>query len=363
MNVLALNVGSSSLKYTLFSMPREAILAESSGAQTTKEVFAHCQPLAVDAIGHRVVHGGPHFVAPIRVIESVLGELRNLSALDPVHNPAETAALEQGMRLLPNIPSVAVFDTAFHQSLPPVAACYALPHALSERLELRRYGFHGTSYKYVSQRLLTCLGRDAIGTKLIVCHLGNGASVCALRDGKSVDTSMGFTPLEGLIMGTRCGDIDAGLLLFLLRTQAMTPAQLDTLLNQQSGLKGLGGHGGDVRLLESAADDGDPQAELTLTAFAYRVRKYIGAYAAALGGVDALAFTGGIGEHSATMRTRICDGLAFLGIALDPKRNAAAPAAETLLSLDSSSTPIWKIPTDEQRQLAREVFTLLKENP
>ncbi len=361
MNVLALNVGSSSLKYTLFSMPREAILAESSGAQTTEEVFTHCQALGVDAIGHRVVHGGPRFIAPTLVTEEVLDSLRNLSALDPVHNPAEVAALEQGMRLLPNVPTVAVFDTAFHQSLPPVAACYALPHALSERLELRRYGFHGTSYKYVSQRLLACLGRAAIGTKLIICHLGNGASVCALRDGKSIDTSMGFTPLEGLIMGTRCGDIDAGLLLYLLRTQAITPAQLDTLLNQQSGLKGLGGHGGDIRLLERAAADGAPQAELALAAFAYRVRKYIGAYAAALGGVDALVFTGGIGEHSAGMRGRICDGLAFLGIALDPERNATMQATETLLSPDSSPTPVWKIPTDEQRQLAREIFTLLHE--
>ena len=351
------------MKYTLFSMPREAILAESSGAQATEEVFAHCQTLGVDAIGHRVVHGGPRFIAPTRVTASVLQELRSLSALDPVHNPAEVAALELGMRLLPSIPTIAVFDTAFHQSLPPVAACYALPHALSARLELRRYGFHGTSYKYVSQRLLACLGREAIGTKLIICHLGNGASVCALQDGKSVDTSMGFTPLEGLIMGTRCGDIDAGLLLYLLRTQAMTPAQLDTLLNQQSGLKGLGGHGGDVRLLERAAADGDPQAELALAAFAYRVRKYIGAYAAALGGADALAFTGGIGEHSAGMRARICEGLAFLGITLDPVRNAAAPATETLLSPDSSPTPIWKIPTDEQRQLAREVFALLNEKP
>lgn len=363
MNVLALNVGSSSLKYTLFSMPSEAVLAQSAEAQTAEAVFAHCQTLGVDAIGHRVVHGGPRFLAPTRVTKSVLDDLRSLSALDPLHNPAEVSALELGMRLLPNTPTVAVFDTAFHQSLPPVAAGYALPHELSERLALRRYGFHGTSYQYVSQRLLARLGREASGTKLIVCHLGNGASVCALRDGKSVDTSMGFTPLEGLVMGTRCGDLDPGLLLYLLRTQELTPAQLDTLLNQQSGLKGLGGHKGDVRLLESAATAGDLRAELALAAFAYRVRKYIGAYAAALGGVDALAFTGGIGEHSAGMRARICDGLAFLGISLDPERNTAAPAAETLLSPDSSPTPVWKIPTDEQRQLAREVFTLLKENP
>lgn len=367
MNILALNVGSSSLKYTLFAMPTEAVLVEgheeSLGPQATEEVFAHCQALGVDAIGHRVVHGGPRFIAPTRVTKGVLDGLRNLSALDPLHNPTEVAVMELGMHLLPSIPTVAVFDTAFHQSLPPVAACYALPHALSERLALRRYGFHGTSYQYVSLRLLSCLGREATGTKLVICHLGNGASVCALLDGKSVDTSMGFTPLEGLIMGTRCGDIDAGLLLYLLRTQAITPAQLDTLLNQQSGLKGLGDHGGDVRLLECATAIGDPRAELALAAFAYRVRKYIGAYAAALGGVDALAFTGGIGEHSAAMRTRICDGLAFLGITLDPERNAAAPATETLLSPDSSPTPVWKIPTDEQRQLAREVFTLLKENP
>ena len=239
--------------------------------------------------------------------------------------------IEAGLRLLPDAPAVAVFDTAFHRTLPDVAWRYALPAELSERLHLRRYGFHGLSHKYVSERLLHHLGRDPAGTRLITCHLGSGASVCALRDGKSVDTSMGLTPLEGLVMGTRSGDVDPGLLLYLLRTQGMTPDGLDDLLNHQSGLKGLAGQS-DVRELEQAADAGDERATLALDIFAYRVRKYIGAYAAALGGLDALAFTGGIGEHSPPMRARICRDLEFLGLSSgrrpQPKRHRPRPGAD-----------------------------------
>jgi len=253
---------------------------------------------------------------------------------------------------------VAVFDTAFHRTLPEEAWRYALPSDLADRLGLRRYGFHGISHRFVSGRLLDCLGRAPAGTRLITCHLGSGASVCALLGGASVDTSMGLTPLEGLVMGSRSGDLDPGLLLYLLRTQGMTAQQLDDLLNQDSGLKGLAGKS-DVRDLEQAAGAGDARAGMALEIFAYRVRKYLGAYAAALGGLDAVAFTGGIGERGAGMRARICRGLDFLGVTLDDERNwAATGGAPALISADGGPTPVWVIPTDEERQIAREVAVL-----
>ena len=257
------------------------------------------------------------------------------------------------------MPAVAVFDTAFHKTLPETAWRYALPYPLSERLGLRRYGFHGLSYRYVSETLLQCLGRDPAGTRLIVCHLGSGASVCALKGGASVDTSMGLTPLEGLVMGTRSGDVDPGLLLYVQRREQMSADALDDLLNHESGLKGLAGQN-DVRNLEEAAAAGDARAAMALDIFASRVRKYIGAYAAALGGLDALAFTGGIGEHSPPMRARICAGLGFLGIHIDAGRNDSANGKAPLpLSSDTAPLPIWMIPTDEERQIARELFALL----
>ncbi len=368
MHILALNAGSSDLKYKLFGMPDEEVLAEgivensgsSSMTQSAEAAIEKCHPSGIDAIGHRIVHGGQHFVEPTRITPEALETLRTLQNLDPLHNPTEVAVIEVGIQRVPNAPAVAIFDTAFHRTLPDVAACYALPWEMSERLGLRRYGFHGISYRYVSERLLQCLGREAVGTRLIVCHLGSGASICAIRDGRSVDTSMGLTPLEGLVMGTRCGDVDPGLLLYLLRTQNMTVAQLDELLNHQSGMQGISGLSNDERNLEKAAASGDPRAELALAMSAYRVRKYIGAYAAAMGDVDAVAFTGGIGEHSAPMRERICRDLGFLGVTLDTARNQSAHSSTpTLVSLDGSPVPIWIIPTDEERQVVRETFLLL----
>jgi len=369
MNILALNAGSSTLKYKFFGMPEETVLAGGSldhpGGEgivpAARAAIETCRPQGIDALGHRVVHGGTHFSEPVRVTPEALDSLRTLKDLDPLHNPTETAMIEAGLRLLPDAPAVAVFDTAFHHTLPETAWRYALPSDLAARLSLRRYGFHGISHQYVSGRLLHCLGRGPEGTRLIVCHLGSGASVCAVRDGKSVDTSMGMTPLEGLLMGTRSGDVDPGLLLYLLRTQGMTPDGLDDLLNHRSGLKGLSGRSGDVRELEQAADAGDGRAALALDIFAYRVRKYIGAYAAALGGLDAVAFTGGIGEHSAGMRSRICRGLDFLGVGLDnPRNESAAGHIPVQISADGSPVPIWMIPTDEERQIAREVAALLR---
>jgi len=370
MNILALNVGSSSLKFRLFQITADAETVLTEGAverldagalpDAAEKAIAQCRPFGIDAVGHRVVQGGALFSEPTRVTPDVLQGLRGLEELDPLHNPTEVALIEAALRLLPDAPSVAVFDTAFHRTLPEVAWRYALPSEMADRLGLRRYGFHGISHRYVSGRLLDCLGREAAGTRLITCHLGSGASVCALRDGASVDTSMGLTPLEGLVMGSRSGDVDPGLLLYLLRTQGMTPEQLDDMLNHGSGLKGLTGRS-DVRDLEQAAGAGDARADMALEIFAYRVRKYLGAYAAALGGLDAVAFTGGIGERGAQMRARICRGLDFLGVTLDEGRNGAATGGDpALISAGGGPTAVWVVPTDEELQIAREVSALLQ---
>lgn len=369
MNILALNAGSSSLKFRLFRVDSdtEDVLTEGTAervkgdslAAAAEKAIRQCKPFGIDAVGHRLVQGGNKFTEPTRITPAALDGLRELKALDPLHNPTEVGLIEDAQRLLPGVPNVAVFDTAFHKTLPPVAYTYALPHELSAKLSLRRYGFHGLSHQYVSGRLLGCLGRDAKGTRLVTCHLGSGASVCALRDGESVDTSMGMTPLEGLVMGTRAGDVDPGLLLYLLRTQNMTPEQLDDLLNTQSGLQGVSGVSADVRDLEKAVTDGNAQAALALALFAYRVRKYIGAYAASLGGLDAVAFTGGIGERSAAMRVRICAGLEFFGLHLSAEVNEKAEGKEAAqISLGDSAVSVWVIPTDEERQIAREVARL-----
>ena len=374
MNILTLNAGSATLKYKLFALPSdnafnqtETVLAEGAADQAAggmiaaaEKVIAECQAHGIDAVGHRVVHGGAAFTQPTRVTPEVLKILHGLGDLDPLHNPTEIAMIETGLRLLPQTPAVAVFDTAFHQTLPELAWRYALPRELSDRFGLRRYGFHGISYQYVSERLLQCLGRGREGTRLIICHLGSGASVCALRDGKSVDTSMGLTPLEGLVMGTRSGDIDPGLLLYLQRSAKMSAETVDDLLNHQSGLLGVAGQS-DVRELEKAATGGDAHAELALELFAYRVCKYIGAYTAALEGLDAVAFCGGIGEHSASMRSRICRRLAFLGLKLDSTRNAAVGKEAAKVSAEAAAVSVWVIPTDEERQIARETGKALGE--
>ena len=371
MNILALNAGSSSLKFRLFRVNGDAeeVLTEGAAERVdgdallpaAEKAVDQCKALGIDAVGHRLVHGGPN-TKPLRITPEALDELRKLRPLDPLHNPAEVGLIEATQRLLPGTPNVAVFDTAFHQTLPEVAYTYALPRELSAPLDLRRYGFHGLSHQFVSGRLLKCLDVDAEGTRLITCHLGSGASVCALLNGQSVDTSMGMTPLEGLVMGTRSGDVDPGLLLYLLREQKMTPAQLDDLLNTQSGLKGVSGLSADVRDLEAAAE-GSAAADLALALFAYRVRKYLGAYAAALGGLDAVAFTGGIGERSADLRARICAGLEFFGLRVNSEANQNTDGKSAArLSSAGSPVSVWVIPTDEERQIAREVAALLSGN-
>jgi acetate kinase len=409
-NILVLNPGSATLKFGLYQMPdlskasttRESAMVLASGivepigapkskltmsvathkpmiepveaktaAQAVEQIIRRLlayvgentqTPTPIGAVGCRVVHGGARLVKPTRVTASVLDELRALKELAPLHIPADIAVLEQVQRSLPETPVIAVFDTAFHQTLPEVARTYALPVELCARYGLHRYGFHGISHAYVSERLIERLGRGAKGTRIITCHLGSGASVCAVRDGQSIDTSMGLTPLEGLVMGTRSGDVDPGLVLYLIRTAGMTASEVDDLLNNQSGLRGLSGLSADVRDLEQAALEKDKRAELALEVFAYRARKYIGAFAAALEGLDGVAFTGGIGEHSASMRSRICRGLGFLGLRLDDELNGAANGRVAMrISEDSGSVQIWVIPTDEERQIAWSAYEQLRD--
>jgi acetate kinase len=395
MNVLVLNAGSATLKFRLLALrdagdeeprvpvsglvdkwgtgeaglklavdgkdaARQSVAAESP-ADAAEHAIRVCLPHGIDALGHRVVHGGPRFVEPVRITPDVVRAIREVSSLAPLHNDNTLQGIEAGLKLLPRVPAGAVFDTAFHRTLPDAAAHYAIPLELADKHALRRYGFHGISHRYVSGRLLRCLGREAPGTRLITCHLGNGASVCAVRDGRSVDTSMGLTPMEGLVMGTRCGDVDPGLVLHLIKVLGMSAGEVDDLLNHRSGLLGLSGLSGDVREVRQAALAGDARAEAALEAFGYRARKYMGAYAACLGGLDAVGFAGGIGEHSPDIRARICRGLEFLGIDLDPGRNDRA-TGETpeRISGDAARVQVWVVPTDEEGQIARELYDLLR---
>ena len=405
MNILVLNPGSSTLKFALYQIPDssrasvttdsatvlasgiiepigkpqsefrlsvatrtpviervEAATPEQAVEQIIRRVISFYgenskTSTVINAVGCRVVHGGAKLVEPTIVTDSVLEELRSLKDLAPLHIPADVAVLERVQQSLPGISVVAVFDTAFHQTLPKVASSYALPVKLCARYGLRRYGFHGISHANVSRQLIERLGRGAKGTKIITCHLGSGASVCAIRDGKSIDTSMGLTPMEGLVMGTRSGDVDPGLVLYLIRTAGLTADEVDDLLNNRSGLLGLSGTSSDLRDLEQAAHKKDKLAELALEIFAYRSCKYIGAYAAALEGLDAIAFTGGIGEHSASIRSRICRRLKFLGIHLEDKLNQAANPREPMkISVEDGAIQIWMIPTDEEREIAWSTF-------
>jgi acetate kinase len=368
MRILVLNPGSSTLKFRLLDLADDSTRTLASGlvdhvegdatTEAARKVLEQCGQAAIDAVGCRVVHGGLHFAAPTLVTPDVLAAIREVSRLAPLHNPTAAAVLDAVLRLLPGVPVVAVFDTAFHRTIPDVAALYAIPLELAQTKGLRRYGFHGTSHRYVADRLLARLGRPAKGTRLITCHLGNGGSICAVRDGRSIDTSMGLTPLEGLVMGTRCGDVDPGLLLHLLRQEGLTPDQVDHLLNQESGLLGLAGKA-DMRDLQQAASSGDERAELALDVFAYRIRKYIGAYAAVLEGLDAIAFTAGIGEHSAVVRRKVCETLGWLSVRLDLAVNDRPGPGEVRISAADAAVQVWVIPTDEESQIARETAGVL----
>jgi acetate kinase len=312
----------------------------------------------VDAIGHRVVHGGERYVDPTVITPEVVEGIRALVPLAPLHNPANLAGIEVTLAAWPGVPQVAVFDTAFHKTLPPPAFLYALPYELYELDGVRRYGFHGTSHRFVAGRAATLLGRHPTETNVVTLHLGNGCSACAVRGGRSVETSMGFTPLEGLVMGTRSGDVDAGVLFHLGRSRGLGLAELDTMLNTRSGLRGIAG-ANDVREINARADGGDQRAALALQVFAHRARKYVGAYMAVLGRVDGIVFTGGIGEHNPDLRAQIVGGLEPLGVELDATANSAATSGERVVSAVASRVAVLVVPTDEELEIARETLEVL----
>ncbi len=350
MNVLSLNPGSSSLKVGLFG-DAPLYRANLDAGAIDGAIRGARDHGTIDAVACRVVHGADRFTQATLVDEDVLQAIAELAPLAPLHNAADLKTIRAVQRALPEVPVYAVFDTAFHRTIPPIASTYALPWALAEKHGLRRYGFHGISYAHVCEALKGV-------PRLVVCHLGNGASVCAMRDGASVDTSMGMTPLEGLAMGTRSGDLDPGLVVYLLEHLKMTPNDVDDLLNHRSGLLGLSGVSADVRDLSASSDE---RARLALDVFAYRVAKTVGAYAATLGGLDGLAFTGGIGENSPEVRARVCDRLAFVGVHLESSPSEGdekGSAARTIHAKDS--IPVWVVLADEEAQMAREVKRVIQ---
>lgn len=390
MKVLVVNVGSTSVKYNLYEMDTEARLAvgraermgtpeavhvheegnhavDGSIAGALRAILEHLarpggplpDPGALGAVGHRVVHGGEQLIIPTKIDAKVEAIIDECAVYAPLHNPVNLAGIRAAREVFPSIPHIAVFDTAFHAQLPPHAYTYALPQELYVKRGVRRYGFHGPSHQFMALSAAEHLRTDLSRLKLITCHLGGGASISAIDGGISVETSMGMTPLEGLVMGTRSGDLDPAIPLQLAR-DGMTFDEIDTLLNRQSGLAGLSGIGADFRDIETAAEAGDPRARLAIDVFVHRIRKYIGAYAAVLGGADALVFTGGIGENSAQVRSRVCDGLVYMGIALDEDANRTRRAADhggiVELTQPRSPTKVLVVRTDEERMIARETM-------
>ncbi len=308
----------------------------------------------IAAVGHRTVHGGEDFAESVLIDENVMDTLRECAKFAPLHNPHNIKGIEVCDELLPDVPQVAVFDTAFHQTMPPVAYVYGLPYELYEKLRVRRYGFHGTSHKYVAHRAAQILGRPITELKIITCHLGNGASITAIKNGKSIDTSMGFTPLEGLLMGTRCGDIDPALVPYLMETEGLTAQEVNNLMNKKSGALGVSGLSNDMRIVEDAAMKGHERAALAVDIMSQRIKKYIGAYAAEMGGVDAVVFTGGVGEHSPIVRGKVCRGLEFLGIVLDEEANE-----RDAQQLSTGDTAALVIPTNEELAIARDTHEIV----
>jgi acetate kinase len=388
--LLTINGGSSSLKFAVFGAdtpPRRLVsgaidriglsgstlfVADAGGAATERRAVdapdhAACVPIVCDvvdkragfdaiaAIGHRVVHGGPRYCAPERLTRTVLDELRRLSPLDPEHLPAEIALIEAFGARAPRLPQIACFDTAFHHALPRVAALLPIPRRYEAR-GVRRYGFHGLSYAFVMKELGHRYGAETARGRVIIAHLGNGASLAAVRDGRPVDTSMAFTPAAGLMMSSRSGDLDPGLVAYLARTEGMTPEQFDRMVNHEAGLLGVSETSSDVRDLLDR-EGADPRAAEALALFCYQVKKWIGAFAAALGGVDVLVFTGGIGENAPVIRSRVAENLTFLGISLDATRNAAN---EPRISPDGARVTVCVIPTDEEKEIAAAVCAALR---
>ena len=395
MKILVINCGSSSLKYQLFDMDNEAVLAKGlverigiDGSQikhtkTGMDAVTHITPIPdhkvaiklvldalldkshgvlsslseLSAIGHRVVHGAEEFATSVKIDAKVMDALKRCIPLAPLHNPANIMGIEAVTEALPNIPQVGVFDTAFHQTMPRHAFIYGVPYEYYEKHKIRRYGFHGTSHYFVSHRAAELLGQPIEKLKIVTCHLGNGSSITAVDGGKSVDTSMGFTPLAGVVMGTRSGDVDPALLPFIAKAENMNLDQVDALLNKKSGLLGISGLSSDLRDVESAAAKGDAHAKLAEDVLNYGVKKFIGAYAAAMGGIDVLVFTAGVGENSASTRAAVCDGLEFLGIKIDPVKNDMR-GKEMEISAAGSRVHVMVIPTNEELMIARDTKRL-----
>ena len=390
MKVLVVNVGSTSVKYNLYEMDTEARLAtgraervgtpeavhhhadgshpiDGSIAGALRAILEHLtrpggplpDPGALGAVGHRVVHGGEQLIAPTRIDDKVEGTIEDCARFAPLHNPANLAGIRAAREVFPTVPHVAVFDTAFHANLPPHAFTYAIPHELYVKKGVRRYGFHGPSHQFMALSAAEHLRTDLSRLKLVTCHLGGGASIAAIDGGVSVETSMGMTPLEGLVMGTRSGDLDPQVPLLLAR-DGMGFDEIDQLLNRESGLAGLSGIGADFRDIQIAAEGGDVRARLAIDVFVHRIRKYVGSYAAILGGADAIVFTGGIGENSALVRSRVCDGLTYMGVDLDETGNATKRASDhggiVEVSTPRSPTKVIVVRTDEERMIAREVM-------
>ena len=382
MKVLVLNSGSSSIKYCLFQMESMAVLRAGdvdrigetgpSAVRDHGEGFVRVmsdlstsgtigEPASLFGIGHRVVHGGERFREPVRVDAGVLDAIREMIPFAPLHNPGNLLGIEVALATSPGVPQVAVFDTAFHQTMPPHAFHYALPRDLYDVHRVRRYGFHGTSHSHVARRAAELLGKPPGSLNLITFHLGNGASAAAIREGKSVDTSMGMTPLEGLVMGTRCGDLDPAVPFFLAAATGKDPGEIQALLNEESGMKGICG-ANDMREVHRMAEAGNPSAELAIDMYSYRIRKYIGAYTAVLGRVDALVFTGGIGENDAEVRRRACEGLSLLGIAVDEARNGSPSSEPREIQREGMPVKVLVIPTNEELEIALQTIACIRKN-
>jgi acetate kinase len=378
MRVLVLNAGSSSLKFDLFETSASAIAANQDKllvhgsidrvssmrdafVRALEQVSPALNEGRVDAIGHRVVHGGDTFHESVLIDENVELRIEELGALAPLHNPHNLEGIRAARTHFPDTRQVAVFDTAFHHTLPPKAYAYGLPYEYLGEKKIRRYGFHGISHRYVSGRFARLHGGRREDYRLITCHLGNGCSVCAIERGKSIDTSMGFTPLEGLVMGTRSGDVDAGAILYLITNEGRSAEDVRHMLNSDSGLKGLSGISNDMRDVLDAAEKGIERARLAIDVFCYHAKKYIGAYLAAMGGAEALIFTGGIGENSMAIRERICAGLEELGVALDRERNASPDKGDR--QIGTSGVQTWVIPTNEELLIAHDTYRCISRLP
>ena len=400
MVILVLNCGSSSLKYQLLDMKNEEVydllakgLVERIGMEVGcvkheapgKEKLVKEMPIAdhtvgiqavmealldkeygvlttledIEAVGHRVVHGAEEFVCSQLITDKVVAQIEKCVDLAPLHNPANLLGIKAVSAVLPNVPQVAVFDTAFHQSMPQYAYMYSLPYEYYEKYRIRRYGFHGTSHKYVSAKGAKFAGLDINNSKIVTCHLGNGSSIAAVLNGKSIDTTMGFTPLEGLTMGTRCGSIDPDVVTYLQEKEGLTPSQISQIMNKKSGFLGLSQLSSDARDLDDAANAGDPKAKLVLKKLTYEIIKYIGAYAAAMNGLDMVVFTGGIGENNSRIRRRVCENLAYLGVTFDYEANVVR-GVDTMISLPDSKVKVALITTNEELMIARDTMEIVQ---